>query len=321
MSDVLKAVNLFFKSRKTAESKIEFLYVEFLKYSKMKIDQPEFERTLLKLRKGVITGLKSKCLEYKNKSYGYEKFVREQENITKELWYALTGLSPEPLIKPETIVTPPINTESLENLIPPSHISKIVTKCQEKIVIKKETLNKLPSDWGVMHWASKEKFVNSCDDTDLLHTIISMETTWAVKNACQIRLKSLGIEIEKIQKSAEHSKILCPENYPKFMPLDWDKMDFSQRLDFAKEVQDPDFKKYVLGQDARLTDYFEKMDTPQNKVKMCRTIFAAPISLYTPKARELASTIIDHLNRIAGAGLEYMECQNSKMIEIRQVLR
>jgi hypothetical protein len=48
---------------------------------------------------------------------------------------------------------------------------------------------------------------------------------------------------------------------------------------------------------------------------------AVPLDLYPVKARELAKRIVDSLNRVAGISLEYLECSNSKTLEIRQVLR
>jgi hypothetical protein len=113
-----------------------------------------------------------------------------------------------------------------------------------------------------------------------------------------------------------------PDNYSEFLPLDWGSMDVSARIDFVKDIHEPGFREYLLESDERVKKYFAQTRTrTREPIKMCRTIFTTSLDDCTPKARNLAKDIVDSLNKVAGISLEYLECSNSKTLEIRQVLR
>lgn len=50
----------------------------------------------------------------------------------------------------------------------------------------------LPDNWNKLHWVKKEKFIKELDDVHFIRFILSMESTKAVRNACNERLEELG---------------------------------------------------------------------------------------------------------------------------------
>lgn len=52
-------------------------------------------------------------------------------------------------------------------------------------------INKLPDDWGKMHWTQKEKFIKELEDIDFIKFIMGVETIKAVQKACKTRLETL----------------------------------------------------------------------------------------------------------------------------------
>ena len=52
-------------------------------------------------------------------------------------------------------------------------------------------LDKVPDNWGDMHWTQKEKFIKQQEDRGLVEFILRVESLKAVKNACEKRLEEL----------------------------------------------------------------------------------------------------------------------------------
>lgn len=79
-----------------------------------------------------------------------------------------------------------------------------ISSSQEAVVVKKQAsrttpesstqsyLDKMPDDWGEMHWTKKEKYIKQQDDKGLLEFIMRVETIKVVKAACKARLDELN---------------------------------------------------------------------------------------------------------------------------------
>lgn len=55
----------------------------------------------------------------------------------------------------------------------------------------KEFLAKLPETWAKMHWAQKEKFVNSLTDMNFIRYIMTVEDNKTIQRICKARLQAL----------------------------------------------------------------------------------------------------------------------------------
>jgi hypothetical protein len=133
-----------------------------------------------------------------------------------------------------------------------------------------------------------------------------------------------GTVTDKRNKAPSAPAVMDPDTYAEFLPLDWGSMNLSARIDFVKDIHEPGFHDYVIESDERIKKYFAQAQAKtrtRDSIKMCRTIFTTSLDDCTPKARNLAKDIVDSLNKVAGISLEYLECSNSKTLEIRQVLR
>jgi len=53
-------------------------------------------------------------------------------------------------------------------------------------------MSMLPDDWGLKHWVQKEQFIKALTDIEFIKFILSVESTKAVLNACEERLKELA---------------------------------------------------------------------------------------------------------------------------------
>lgn len=60
----------------------------------------------------------------------------------------------------------------------------------------KEFLAKLPKTWAKMHWAQKEKFINTLTDMDFVRYIMSVEEIKTVQRICKARLQALKVAQE-----------------------------------------------------------------------------------------------------------------------------
>jgi hypothetical protein len=72
-------------------------------------------------------------------------------------------------------------------------VSKQINKTSSTSDSTQDYLEKMPDDWGDLHWTKKEKFIKQQTDKGLLEFIMRVENIKVVKTACKTRLE----EIEK----------------------------------------------------------------------------------------------------------------------------
>jgi len=110
------------------------------------------------------------------------------------------------------------------------------------------------------------------------------------------------------------------DKYFKLLPVNWMTMDFSARIDFTKKVQHVGFFNYILDGDKKLKNYFARMDfAGPERPKLYVTIFSIPAHSYSEEAKSLLRTFVNSLNMTGRAKLQYVQCSEPDMIEIREV--
>jgi hypothetical protein len=109
------------------------------------------------------------------------------------------------------------------------------------------------------------------------------------------------------------------DDYYKLLPLDWVKMSFSDRIEFAKKVQHPDFLKYIFKLDSKLEGYLKKIRHNPTDLKLYVNIFTIPSETYSEEAKSLLKLFVDALNMTGRARLQFVQCTKPDIIEIREV--
>lgn len=191
-------------------------------------------------------------------------------------------------------------------------------------------LSLLPEDWDERHWVQKEAFIKKLKDKNFLVFIQSLETIEAIQKACVERLNQLvnisqKVYTSPIKKSNDLSEETPEENtvtyFEKLLPLNWAKMNKSERIDFAKKVKHPGFFDYIMQKDSSIKDYLSHMKNKlkKNQLKLYVTLFQFSSETHSEDAKTLLKGFIDVLNSFGRANLQYVECTNPDMIEIREV--
>jgi len=107
--------------------------------------------------------------------------------------------------------------------------------------------------------------------------------------------------------------------YEKLLPIDWIKMDFSSRVDFVKKVKHSGFLNYLFEIDPKIKKYFSLIKKNPTKMKMYVTIYSFPSDTYSEESKNLLRSFIENLSMVGRADLQYIECHNPNIIEIREV--
>jgi hypothetical protein len=239
-------IKKFFKNNATVGQRIYRLYHLFKEQHETKLTYEEFEQSLLDLKKKCALELKERCQQYieKNGPNGYDKFVLEEEYVSKKLWDKISWETTSASIV--ATLSPRQKESKSENEV--SHAT---------------------------HPASQEMDTPESDTRD---------------------------------------------KYSKLLPVNWTKMDLSERIDFTKKVQHVGFFQYILDVDKNLKNYFTKLSNPgPERTKLYVTIFSIPSGSYSEEAKSLLRTFVNSLNMTGRAKLQYIQCSEPDMVEIREV--
>jgi hypothetical protein len=129
----------------------------------------------------------------------------------------------------------------------------------------------------------------------------------AIHPAIQPRPKDIASESEQ-------------EAMQKMLPVNWMTMAFSDRVNFVKKIQHDKFRGFVLNLDPKLKKYFSVLKPkPPLKIKLYVTLFQFPAENYSTEAKNLLKGFIEILNTFGRANLQYVECTNPSVVEIREV--
>jgi hypothetical protein len=86
------------------------------------------------------------------------------------------------------------------------------------------------------------------------------------------------------------------------------------------KVQHEGFLKYILDKDAKLKKYYEGLRKKADpKLKIYITLFSFDSKTYSKQSKDLIRDFVATLNNLGRAKLQYVECTNPDMVEIREV--
>jgi len=315
MNSFIKKLKLFCKRNKTIGVPIWELHSNFILKNKLSgiVSQYQFEKALEELDKEVIKNLKEKCLSFVQTDYPatHKAFIKRYEFITPDFW------------------------------------NEII----------KDTKQKLPDGYLDLPWAAKIDFVYKQKDPKFISYLLSIETK---KPLCDIIKKRLDfclrgqVELDSIilkerekqrafdaenedkinyseipKETEELKKIKVPEkeimkqkpkSHKECMPIDWNDMSFSLRLDFYRNITDKSFKDYVGAKDPKLKEYeIKSQKSSKSAFKLYVTLYAFPADKSSNETKDRIKDLIDALNSLGRGRLQYVETINPPLIEIREV--
>jgi hypothetical protein len=136
--------------------------------------------------------------------------------------------------------------------------------------------------------------------------------------------KSESSTVQYLERIEEVKKILSPiknepENLHKMLPVNWEIMSFSERVEFVRRIQQDKFRTYVFNLDSKLKKYFSDLKPRAPKVKMYVTVFQFPTNSYSVESKHLLKAFVEVLNTYGRANLQYVECTKPNVVEIREV--
>jgi hypothetical protein len=109
------------------------------------------------------------------------------------------------------------------------------------------------------------------------------------------------------------------DRYEQLLPLGWVKMDQSERVEFVKKVQHKGFFEYLLASDKRLKDYFSRIKTMTNSMRLYVSLFSVPAENYSEEAKNLLKAFVEVLNMTGRARLQFVTYTNPDVIEVREL--
>lgn len=110
-----------------------------------------------------------------------------------------------------------------------------------------------------------------------------------------------------------------PESFADQLPLNWLMMTLPERIDFVKKISHEEFKSYVLKQDPDLAKYMKRIKPDSKKMSLYVSLFSFPSDTTSEEAKQLLKSFVDSLNQLGRARLQYMECTDPPVVEIREV--
>ena len=355
--NIVDSIRLFCKNNQTVGLQIKDLYNKYIPTASVVVGTKgyayctfkQFELVLLELNKRVIINLKKTCIEFvEQQGDAYEKFIEKNEFITKDLWNLL--ISEEKLIKEQTDVKllenyfgyvakvcPPRSAQILQELIlarilklsgeKPAHLK--LESCPEKPLqikdsdLAKECFNqalKVPEETprkvSTMGWRRANKVFKIQpkieespikSDVSIPHHKVELEPTIKHQKATQQK-----VPVKAVSKS---------QSFKEKMPLNWDNMKFSDRLEFAKNIADKEFKSYVLAKDPKVKSYLDcqKKNPQASPMKLYINLFSFPANRVSPETKAIVKDLIKALNNLGRGRLQYVEILDPPTIEIREV--
>jgi hypothetical protein len=166
------------------------------------------------------------------------------------------------------------------------------------------------------HYEGYNKFI-----LDLVDKITIEFWNTCTNNVPDSMIKKNEINEVRKKKYKVRKKLSDEEAYEKLLPVNWATMTFSDRISFAKKIQHEGFKNYVLMIDNKIKKYFNKKEEIKEGkavMRMYTTLFSFPSNNYDDKAKELFKKFIKSINAYGRANLQYVECKNPNIVEIRE---
>ena len=110
------------------------------------------------------------------------------------------------------------------------------------------------------------------------------------------------------------------ETYKKLLPMNWTRMSFSDRVQFTRKVQHDGFFKYICKTDPKIDKYLGALKEGRHPgLNLYITLFSFPSKNYSDEAKALLKCFVDTLNMAGRSKLQYMECHEPDIVEIREV--
>lgn len=108
--------------------------------------------------------------------------------------------------------------------------------------------------------------------------------------------------------------------YQNLLPENWEKMTNPQRIDFTKKVHHEGFRDYIFSIDPKVAKFFREMRKKSpNTMAVYVTLFSFPAENYSNEAQGLLKTFVNTLNDLGRSRLQYVECNEPHVIEIREI--
>lgn len=126
-----------------------------------------------------------------------------------------------------------------------------------------------------------------------------------------------GFPFEKKETVGNEEK---SDPYKRLLPLDWDDMPLSKRIDFVSGVKHEGFREYLLGLDGKVKTYLTRAKNSIEKpLNLYITVFSIPADNYSEESKNLLKTFVSNLNLIGRGKLQYVELSEPHIIEVREI--
>jgi hypothetical protein len=316
---MVSEIKKFFKNHETVDQKVSDLYNRFKAARKKELTLEEFEQALILLKKKIIIRLKEKCRQYiaNMGTDSYAKFIREEEYISKKFWDDVgagvlvnslpSGWTNFHWVQKEKFIKTVTNRELLDYLLSRENLEPVKTACRDRIaklefnksfeMAPEPSADLIPP--GVVPLSRKRPAARTRQPKD-------QKPNWG------------GITYQPVFLGDPESE--TKERYAKLLPVSWVKMTFPERVDFTRKVQHEGFFSYILESDKKLKEYFSKMNhVNPERVKLYVTVFSFPSDSYSEESKNLLKTFVNSLNMTGRARLQYVQCSEPNVIEIREV--
>lgn len=109
-------------------------------------------------------------------------------------------------------------------------------------------------------------------------------------------------------------------SYQKLMPLNWDSLKFTEKVDHVLKVQHEGFREYILSKDKKLRDYYNNLSEKKDRrIKLYITLFTVSLKDCSKESRKILKDFVRALNDLGRAKLQYVECSDPDVIEVREI--
>ena len=108
-----------------------------------------------------------------------------------------------------------------------------------------------------------------------------------------------------------------PEGFERLVPNDWGRMKLNQKIDFVKKVQYGEFKKFLITREKSLANFFARQKNDSSGMTWYTTIYS--IEEASKESKKILKDFIGILNGYGRTRLQYVECTEPSIIEIREL--
>lgn len=200
-----------------------------------------------------------------------------------------------------------------------------------------------PEYWQALNNYHREKIIMMVSNPAILETMMRKVKKPLIVNMARKRwneLKALKFAIGVVPKEVVPEKPHMVRSEAKTkLPITWDEMTRSERIDFVKKIKDKNFYLYVLGLDKSLAQYVSQVkdikknpEQHPNQIKLTTkynkacpsyiSLFRFPSKSVSDESKTLLRSFVAALNKWGRAQLEYTEVLDpNPEIEIREVRR